>query len=225
MLKIVNRGVPDALRRFGYNAKEIEGIIAHIEKFDTIEDVEENGKNIPSGLKPEHLAVFDCAFKPYRGKRSIHYLAHLKMMAAAQPFISGAISKTVNMPGECTIEEIRDTYVQAWKMGLKCVAIYRDGSKRSQPLNTKKTNDGCGKASCGDVSALEASFKELETEVVRLRAKPASRCAIALPTRARCHAQFDIAGHEGYMTSDCLGTTSRANCSSRWPRKVRPSAV
>jgi ribonucleoside-diphosphate reductase alpha chain len=93
--------------------------------------------------------VFDCAFKPHRGKRSIGYLAHLKMMAAAQPFISGAISKTVNMPNDSTVEEIRDTYVQAWKMGLKCVAIYRDGSKRSQPLNTKKTNEGGGKAGRG----------------------------------------------------------------------------
>ena len=118
----------------------------HIEKFDTIEDVEENGATVKSGLKPEHLPVFDCAFKPHRGKRSIHYLAHLEMMAAAQPFISGAISKTVNMPKECTVEEIRDTYVQAWKMGLKCVAIYRDGSKRSQPLNTKKTNEGGDKS-------------------------------------------------------------------------------
>jgi ribonucleoside-diphosphate reductase alpha chain len=206
MLKIVNRGVPDALRRFGYSAKEIEGIIAHIEKFDTIEDVEENGKNIPSGFKPEHLAVFDCAFKPYRGKRSIHYLAHLKMMAAAQPFISGAISKTVNMPGECTIEEIRETYVQAWKMGLKCVAIYRDGSKRSQPLNTKKTSDGCGKASCGDVSTLETRIKELETEVVRLRAETGKPLRHRLTdTRTAVTHKFDIAGHEGYMTVGLFG--------------------
>ena len=206
MLKIVNRGVPDALRRFGYNAKETEGIIAHIEKFDTIEDVEENGKTIASGLKPEHLAVFDCAFKPYRGKRSIHYLAHLKMMAAAQPFISGAISKTVNMPGECTVEEIRETYVQAWKMGLKCVAIYRDGSKRSQPLNTKKTNDGCGKASCGDVSALETRIKELETEVIRLRAETGKPLRHRLTdTRTAVTHKFDIAGHEGYMTVGLFG--------------------
>ena len=82
--------------------------------------------------------MFDCAFKAYRGKRSISYMAHLKMMGAAQPFISGAISKTVNLPHECTVEDIKDAYVQAWKMGLKCVAIYRDGSKRSQPLNTRK---------------------------------------------------------------------------------------
>ena len=202
MLKIVNRGVPDALRRFGYNAKEIEDIIAHIEKFDTIEDVEENGQKIQSGLKPAHLAVFDCAFKPYRGKRSIHYLAHLKMMAAAQPFISGAISKTVNMPNESTVAEIRDTYVQAWKMGLKCVAIYRDGSKRSQPLNTKKTNDGGEKVSFTDASsALAARIKELEAETLGLRAESGKPLRRRLTdTRTALTHKFDIAGHEGYMT-------------------------
>jgi ribonucleoside-diphosphate reductase alpha chain len=201
MLKIVNRGVPDALRRFGYSAKENEGIIAHIEKFDTIEDVEENGKTIASGLKPEHLPVFDCAFKPYRGKRSIHYLAHLKMMAAAQPFISGAISKTVNMPNECTVEEIRDTYIQAWKMGLKCVAIYRDGSKRSQPLNTKKTNDGGDKTVGASTSALEARIKELEASVIALRAEAGKPLRRRLTdTRTAITHKFDIAGHEGYLT-------------------------
>jgi len=148
MLKIVNRGVPDALRRLGYDEAQIKDIIAHVEKHDTIEDVTENGQTIPSGLKAEHLPVFDCAFKAHKGKRSIGYLAHLKMMGAAQPFISGAISKTVNMPSACTIEDVRNTYVEAWKMGLKCVAIYRDGSKRSQPLNTKKTNEGGDKTGC-----------------------------------------------------------------------------
>jgi ribonucleoside-diphosphate reductase alpha chain len=221
MLKIVNRGVPDALRRLGYNEAEVKGIIAHIEKFDTIEDVEDSGagfqpaaggtdKNagkmpaplitITSGLKPEHLPIFDCAFKPARGSRSIHYLAHLKMMAAAQPFISGAISKTVNMPKECTVGEIRDTYVQAWKMGLKCVAIYRDGSKRSQPLNTKKTNEGGGKTS-PDNSAWEGKIAELEAEVAKLRAdsgKPLRRRLT--DTRTAVTHKFDIAGHEGYLT-------------------------
>jgi len=201
MLKIVNRGVPDALRRLGYKAKENEAIIAHIEKFDTIEDVEENGKTIASGLKPEHLPVFDCAFKAYRGKRSIHYLAHLKMMAAAQPFISGAISKTVNMPSECTVEEVRDTYVQAWKMGLKCVAIYRDGSKRSQPLNTKKTNDGGDKTAVPGVPLLEARIKELEVEVIALRAEAGKPLRRRLTdTRTAVTHKFDIAGHEGYLT-------------------------
>ncbi len=201
MLKIVNRGVPDALRRLGYNESDIKNIIAHIEKSDTIEDVEENGATIRSGLKPEHLPVFDCAFKPHRGKRSIGYMAHLKMMAAAQPFISGAISKTVNMPRESTVEEIRDTYVQAWKMGLKCVAIYRDGSKRSQPLNTKKTNEGGDKTSSPDSSVFEKRVKELETEVAKLRSEAGKPLRRRLSdTRQSLTHRFDIAGHEGYLT-------------------------
>src|SRR5205807_2618296 len=167
MLKIVNRTVPEGLRRLGYPDADSQRIIGHIEKFDTIEDVEEPGQTVRSGLKSEHLPVFDCAFKAYRGQRSIHYLAHLKMMAAAQPFISGAISKTVNMPGNSTVEDIRDAYVQAWKMGLKCVAIYRDGSKRSQPLNTKRTNEGGDKADNKEASTLEARIKELQNEVSR----------------------------------------------------------
>jgi ribonucleoside-diphosphate reductase alpha chain len=201
MLKIVNRTVPQALNRLGYSAKETENIIAHIEKHDTIEDVEENGQTIHSGLKAEHLPVFDCAFKPHKGKRSIQYMAHLKMMGAAQPFISGAISKTVNMPNECTVEDIRDAYVQAWKMGLKCVAIYRDGSKRSQPLNTKKTNEGGSKTAAPEASKLEARLKELESEAAKLRAQVGLPLRRRLPdTRAAINHKFDIAGHEGYLT-------------------------
>jgi ribonucleoside-diphosphate reductase alpha chain len=201
MLKIVNRGVADALRRLNYSEADIKHIIAHIEKFDTIEDVEDNGATVKSGLKEEHLPVFDCAFKAARGQRSIGYLAHLKMMAAAQPFISGAISKTVNMPSACTVADIRDTYVQAWKMGLKCVAIYRDGSKRSQPLNTKKTNDGGAKTTVADSAALDTRIKELETEVEKLRddaGKPLRRRLT--DTRQALTHKFDIAGHEGYLT-------------------------
>jgi ribonucleoside-diphosphate reductase alpha chain len=200
MLKIVNRGVPDALRRLGYGEADNKNIIAHIEKFDTIEDVEENGFVVRSGLNPEHLPVFDCAFKAYRGKRSISYLAHLKMMGAAQPFISGAISKTVNMPSDSIVADIRDAYVQAWKMGLKCVAIYRDGSKRSQPLNTKKTNDG-GEKSAPNANSVETRMQELETEVAELRAdsgKPLRRRLA--DTRSAVTHKFDIAGHEGYLT-------------------------
>jgi len=205
MLKIVNRTVPEGLRRLGYDAKQIENIIAHVEKFDTIEDVEENGQTVASGLKPEHLPVFDCAFKPHRGKRSIGYLAHLKMMAAAQPFISGAISKTVNMPSECTVEDIRKTYIEAWKMGLKCVAIYRDGSKRSQPLNTKKTNEGGDKSVAAipvtDLVPLENRIKELEAEVTRLALEAGKPLRRRLPdTRTAVTHKFDIAGHEGYLT-------------------------
>ena len=226
MLKIVNRGVPDALRRLGYGEAENKNIIAHIEKHDTIEDVEENGATVKSGLKPEHLPVFDCAFKPHRGKRSIGYLAHLKMMAAAQPFISGAISKTVNMPKECTVEEIRNTYVQAWKMGLKCVAIYRDGSKRSQPLNTKKTNEGGDKMSSSGTSALEARIKELEAEVAKLRADSGKPLRRRLPdTRRRSRTSSTSPATKAISPSACSMTASPANCSSPWPRKARPSAV
>ncbi|MBI4328204.1 MAG: vitamin B12-dependent ribonucleotide reductase, partial [Chloroflexi bacterium] len=199
MLKIVNRTVPEALQRLGYSDADTGSIIAYIEKFDTIEDVEENGQTVKSGLQPEHLSVFDSAFKPYRGRRSIHYLAHLKMMAAAQPFISGAISKTVNLPNECTVADIADAYIQAWKMGLKCVAIYRDGSKRSQPLNTKKTNEGGNaKAEAGPETA---RLKELEAEVGKLRLEAGQPIRRRLPeTRTAITHKFDIAGHEGYLT-------------------------
>jgi ribonucleoside-diphosphate reductase alpha chain len=201
MLKIVNRTVPEALRRLGYSDAQIAQIVAHIEKFDTIEDVEEKQSDgsleiTQSGLKPEHLEVFDCAFKAFRGKRSIHYMAHLKMMAAAQPFISGAISKTVNLPQECTVGDIRDAYVQAWKMGLKCVAIYRDGSKRSQPLNTKKSSEG-GR----EESALTLRVQELEMELAKLKEQAGQPLRRRLPeTRTAITHKFDIAGHEGYLT-------------------------
>jgi ribonucleoside-diphosphate reductase alpha chain len=202
LLKIVNRTVPEGLRRLGYDAAQVQQIIAHIEKFDTLEDVVEEGKTIQSGLRPGDLNVFDCAFKPYRGKRSIGYLAHLKMMGAAQPFISGAISKTVNMPNESTVEDIRDAYVQAWKMGLKCVAIYRDGSKRSQPLNTKRSNDSSQKAgSASELATLQARLQELETEVAHLRTHAGKPLRRRLSdTRTAITHKFDIAGHEGYLT-------------------------
>ena len=201
MLKIVNRTVPEALRRLGYSASEIASIEKHIEIHDTIEDVTaDDGAVVASGLKPEHLSVFDCAFKAFKGKRSIHYKAHLGMMAAAQPFISGAISKTVNLPNEATVADIRNAYVDAWKIGLKCVAIYRDGSKRSQPLNTKKSSDKAAVAA-PDTNTLELRVAELETEVTRLREVAGHPSRRRLPdTRAAYTHKFEIAGHEGYMT-------------------------
>src|ERR1043165_3526310 len=151
MLKIVNQTVTPALEKLGYNSEEIERIIAHIDSFDTIEDVEDtDGSKISSGLKEEHLPIFDCAFKAFRGQRSLGYMAHLRMMAAAQPFLSGAISKTVNMPDTATVDEIMNTYIEGWRLGLKAIAIYRDGSKRSAPLNVKKTKDMGGLAEDGD---------------------------------------------------------------------------
>jgi ribonucleoside-diphosphate reductase alpha chain len=131
VLKIVNGSVSRALRRLGYSATETEGIVQHTNKTDTIESAPH--------LKAEHLPVFDCAFKAAHGTRSISYRGHLNMMAAVQPFISGAISKTVNLPHECTEQEIFNIYIDAWQMGLKAVALYRDGSKRTQPLSTALT--------------------------------------------------------------------------------------
>jgi ribonucleoside-diphosphate reductase alpha chain len=208
MLKIVNGTVPQALKRLGYTPSAIERVIAHIAKFDTIEDVEEKSEASPattqlarSGLQPEHLPVFDCAFKPYQGKRSIQSMAHLKMMAAAQPFISGAISKTVNMPHDSTVEDIRDAYVQAWRMGLKCVAIYRDGSKRSQPLNTKRTNEGGDKTAVAEGTPIESQVKDLEAQIAELQELAGKPLRRRLPdTRTAVTHKFDIAGHEGYLT-------------------------
>src|SRR5690348_523580 len=142
MLKIVNQTVKPALEKLGYNSEEIDRIIAHIDAFDTIEDViDSDGTKITSGLKAEHLPIFDCAFKPFKGERSLNYMAHLRMMAAAQPFLSGAISKTVNLPETATVDDIMNSYVEGWRLGLKSIAIYREGSKRSAPLNTRKTRD------------------------------------------------------------------------------------
>ena len=197
-LKIVNRTVPEALSRLGYTADEVKKIVAHVEEFDSIEDVKEDGETRRSGLKPEHLDVFDCAFKPFRGERSIHYMAHLKMMAAAQPFISGAISKTVNLPKECTVEDITNAYDQAWRLGLKCVAIYRDGSKRSQPLNTAKTGEGTESESA---TPADQRIKELEDQLVGLQKQIDQPLRRRLPeTRSAITHKFDIAGHEGYLT-------------------------
>jgi len=133
MLKLVNKTMPMALDRLGYSAEDIKSICDYIDKNETIEGAEK--------LNVDHLPIFDCAFKPRAGKRCIHYMAHLKMMAAVQPFISGAISKTVNMPKESTTEEIAAAYMKGWKLGLKAVAIYRDGSKKLQPVSTSRRGD------------------------------------------------------------------------------------
>jgi len=206
MLKIVNQTITPALQHLGYLPDEIGRIIAHIDEHDTIEDVEipETGTVIRAGLKPGHLSIFDCAFKPHKGRRSLHYMGHLKMMAAAQPFLSGAISKTVNLPESATVEEIMQTYIEGWRMGLKAIAIYRDGSKRSAPLNVKKTKD------MGDVQDVEAALAgkaeqrivELEKELADLRARIDQPVRHRMPTtRVSLTHKFEIAGHEGYVTA------------------------
>ena len=167
-IKIVNNTVPLALERLGYDDPQVKALVAYIDEHGTIEGAPE--------LKDAHLPVFDCAFKATKGKRTIDYMGHLKMMGAVQPFISGAISKTVNLPSDVTIEEIGQTYIEGWKLGLKAVAVYRDSSKRVQPLNTAET-DGREKAGANKPTR---------------RHLPSERHAIT-------H-KFGVAGHEGYIT-------------------------
>src|SRR5881409_1531348 len=190
MLKILNQTVKPALEKLGYSSEEIERVIAHIDAFDTIEDVTDtNGSTISSGLKPEHLSIFDCAFKPFKGERSLNYMAHLRMMAAAQPFLSGAISKTVNMPEAATVDDIMNSYVEGWRLGLKSIAIYRDGSKRSAPLNTRKTKDmGTALAGIGDAGPLNvaAEREELQERILELEEELATlRGRLNQPVRHR----------------------------------------
>jgi ribonucleoside-diphosphate reductase alpha chain len=211
MLKIVNQTVKPALLNLGYSAKQIEKIINHIDKFDTIEDVtEEDGTTVSSGLKPEHLTVFDCAFKAHRGSRSLHFRGHIRMMAAAQPFLSGAISKTVNLPEHATVDDIVNTYVEGWKLGLKAIAIYRDGSKRCAPLNVKKTASMGGNsdtaiadldAVLNEKTAIESRIGELEGVITELRKKADEPVRRRMPdTRVAINHKFEIAGHKGYLT-------------------------
>jgi len=133
MIKIVNQTVPSALIKLGYNEAEMNAIVSYIDATGTIEGAPH--------IKPEHLAVFDCSFKPAKGTRSIHYMGHIKMMAATQPFLSGAISKTVNLPNDCSVDDVAEAYMEAWRQGIKAVAIYRDGSKGTQPLNVSAQTD------------------------------------------------------------------------------------
>jgi ribonucleoside-diphosphate reductase alpha chain len=208
MFKIVNQTVKPALEKLGYHSEEIERVIAHIDAFDTIEDVTDPDESkISSGLQPEHLPIFDCAFKPFKGERALYYTAHLKMMAAAQPFLSGAISKTVNMPEAATVDDIMNTYVEGWRLGLKSVAIYREGSKRSAPLNTRKTKDMGTVADDADgglptgPEELQNRILELEQELATLRGRIDQPVRHRMPdTRNSMTHRFEIAGHEGYIT-------------------------
>jgi ribonucleoside-diphosphate reductase alpha chain len=159
-----------ALSKLGYTPAQIKDIIGYIDEHETIEGAPH--------LKDKDLPVFDCAFKPTRGVRSIHYMGHIKMMGAVQPFISGAISKTVNVPKAATVEEIEQAYIDAWRIGAKAVSIYRDGSKRTQPLNTSRDK--------------QAAAAEVVDAGPRRRRLPDERASIT-------H-KFDIAGHEGYIT-------------------------
>ncbi len=189
MMKIVNRTVPASLKTLGYSQPQIDAIVEYIDKHDTIEGA-------PS-LKAEHLPVFDCAFKPQNGTRTIAWQAHVGMMAAAQPFLSGAISKTVNMPEESTVEDIENAYIEGWKLGLKALAIYRDGSKSSQPLATTKESDRKKK---GEEPATAAPAPAPAVPVVVAPAAPAPFRRHLPATRRSLTHKFSVGGHEGYIT-------------------------
>jgi ribonucleoside-diphosphate reductase alpha chain len=170
MIKIVNNTVPSALIKLGYNEAEVNAIVSYIDATGTIEGA-------PS-IKPEHLAVFDCSFKPAKGTRSIHYLGHIKMMGATQPFLSGAISKTVNLPQDCSIDDIAEAYIESWRQGLKAVAIYRDNSKGTQPLNVTAQTDADKKGTRSTNSIAPVAAGSIEIEEAVLAAKAAAQAAV-----------------------------------------------
>ena len=196
MLKIVNRTVPMALGKLGYDDPEIRGILDFVDAHDTIEGA--------PGLKDEHLSVFDCAFAPPQGGRSIHFLGHLRMMSAVQPFLSGAISKTCNVPNEATVADIKGAYLEGWRLGLKALAIYRDGSKGSQPVSTKSETSESTPAPAPAVVApapvpVIAAPAPVVVPPLPLAAVQPRRERLPLTRRSLTH-KFDIQGHEGYVT-------------------------
>jgi ribonucleoside-diphosphate reductase alpha chain len=184
MIKIVNQTVPTALFKLGYDHDQANAIVGYIDATGTIEGAPH--------VRDEHLAVFDCSFKPAKGTRSIAYMGHLRMMAAAQPFISGAISKTVNLPENASVEDIMEAYLQAWKLGLKAVAVYRDGCKKSQPLSAAGTKTAN--------SSKEDSRAIASREDDNLNAPPRAVRHKLQEERASITHKFNIGGHEGYIT-------------------------
>ncbi len=185
VIKIVNNTVPSALIKLGYTADQVNAIVDHVDATGTIEGA--------PGLKEEHLPVFDCSFRPQNGTRSIPYMGHVMMMAAVQPFISGAISKTINMPEESTVDDIMNAYIESWKLGLKAVAIYRDNSKRVQPLSS-----GSAKGAKAATSSTALAPVTIEKVVEKIVYQPVRRKLP--PERASITHKFSIGGHEGYMT-------------------------
>ena len=188
LIKIVNNIVPLALLKLGYSDKQASEIVAYIDEHGTIEGAPH--------LKAEHLPVFDCSLKPAKGKRSISYMGHIRMMGAVQPFLSGAISKTVNLPESATAEDVMNAYTEAWRLGLKAIAIYRDGSKRTQPLNT---SDAKPKKESGVKNQKSEEEASSGTPAPSPEARKPFRHKLADERRAITH-KFSVAGHEGYLT-------------------------
>jgi ribonucleoside-diphosphate reductase alpha chain len=216
MIKIVNQTVPSALWKLGYSPDQVNSIVGYIDSTGTIEGA--------PGIREEHLPVFDCSFKPQKGTRTIHYMGHVMMMAATQPFISGAISKTVNLPETATVDDISEAYLQSWKLGIKAVAIYRDGSKKAQPLMAASSRDEAAKrgtrgekdttATQRPLSGPELDFQKLSPEqqamalaavrpltMEQQESAPPRAVRHRLPgERASITHKFAMAGHEGYIT-------------------------
>jgi ribonucleoside-diphosphate reductase alpha chain len=191
MIKIVNNTVPGALFKLGYTHEQTDAIVSYVDATGTIEGAPH--------VKDEHLAVFDCSFKPSKGTRSIHYMGHLKMMAAAQPFISGAISKTVNLPNAASVDDISEAFIQAWKLGLKAVAVYRDGCKQSQPLSAagSKTANSTKDDAARNAAAMALANATAEDE--NLEAPPRAVRHKLKEERMSITHKFNIGGHEGYI--------------------------
>ncbi len=204
MIKIVNNTVPSALIKLGYTSEDMNAIVSYIDATGTIEGA--------PAIRPEHLAVFDCSFKPSKGTRSIHYMGHIKMMAATQPFLSGAISKTVNLPNDCSVDDIAEAYLESWRQGLKAVAIYRDGSKGAQPLNVSGSD---GKAQKPDAVATGSAKLEAERRLPLFchpSPQAARRTCFCLPRRPR--------RSRGRPRTR---SPSRPPASPRWSSNSRPS--
>ena len=213
MIKIVNNTVPSALIKLGYSDPQVNAIVSYIDATGTIEGA--------PGIKPEHLACFDCSFKPAKGTRSIHYMGHIKMMAAAQPFLSGAISKTVNLPNDCSVEDIAEAYLESWRQGIKAVAIYRDGSKGAQPLNVStdadKKKDADDKKALADnkqVAGAEAAQIQIDEALAAERAAAAQQLTTHQATIAQLHQQLALITAQSTQNSDALDSKAP-------PRAVR----
>jgi ribonucleoside-diphosphate reductase alpha chain len=188
MIKIVNQTIPAALFKLGYSHEATDKIVSYIDATGTIEGAPD--------VKDLHLAVFDCSFKPAKGTRSIHYMGHLKMMASTQPFISGAISKTVNLPNQAGVEDIMEAYIQAWKLGLKAVAVYRDGCKQSQPLSAAGSSTALSKKEDAGLARAAAATREEENP----NGPPRAVRHKLQEERASITHKFNVGGHEGYLT-------------------------
>jgi ribonucleoside-diphosphate reductase alpha chain len=216
MIKIVNNTVPAALFKLGYKNDEVDAIVSYIDATGTIEGA--------PGIKPEHLAVFDCSFKPAKGTRSINYMGHIKMMAAAQPFLSGAISKTVNLPHEATVDDVAEAYAESWRQGIKAVAIYRDGSKGTQPLNTsmdaKKEPTALDVVGSRVLAQMAAAQAVVEADMKALDAGNGAKMEVSARQMLEAAATFQKT-LEDYAKTAAIAVLTTASATAEQAREVQ----